>query len=113
MSSQASSIPCQVDGLLKIYIHTTHNVFLEFKNQQKLQKAKDAFTSHVIDPTLNLNESTRPKHTEFVFGVSADTSIKPVGELIHHVTAVITTETSLKKNVPIIFITMEDLIYEG
>lgn len=53
------------------------------------------------------------EHTNFVFSVSADAPIKSVEELIRRVTEMITTETSLRKDLPVLPITMEHLIYKG
>ncbi|VHN99662.1 hypothetical protein [Candidatus Rhabdochlamydia sp. T3358] len=114
MSSIASSLPCQVDGLLRIYTYTEHSVFFEFENQEKLQKAKNAFTLCVTNSSpLHLGESIVLEHTNFVFSVSADAPIKSVEELIRRVTEMITTETSLRKDLPVVPITMEHLIYKG
>lgn len=112
MPSIDSSLPCQVDGLLRIYTHTERNAFFEFENQDKLQKAKDAFTHCITNsPTLHLTSSITPKYANFALGISVDinTPINSAEELIRHVTEVITTETFLKRNVPIIPITMERL----
>ncbi|PWU14205.1 MAG: hypothetical protein C5B45_04825 [Chlamydiae bacterium] len=62
---------------------------------------------------FSLNESIVPEYTKFVFGVSVDTSFKEVKELIHYVTEFITTETSLKKDIPTIPIIMEQLVYKS
>lgn len=113
MLPTVSSIPCQVDGLLRIYTYAESSAFFEFENQEKLQKAKDAFTSRIMNnSTLYLN-SVIPEHTEFVFGVSTDNPIKSIGQLICRVIEVISTETSLKKDIPIRPITIECLIYKG
>lgn len=110
----SSILPCQVDGLVRIYTYTERNAFFEFENQETLQKAKDVFMLYITNsPMFYLNESLIPEHTKFVFGVSTDTSIKSIEELIRRVTEVITTETSLKKDIPIIPITIEYLIYKG
>lgn len=109
-----SILPCQVDGLVRIYTYTERNAFFEFENQEKLQKAKDAFISRVINNSiLYLDESIIPGNAKFVFRILADASIKSVEELIRRVTEVIMTETLLKKDIPIIPITMEHLIYKG
>lgn len=114
MSSIASTLPFQIDGLLKIYTHERHT-FFKFENQEKLQKAKDAFMLYVKNSHMfYLNESILPEYTEFVFGVSTDAFIKqPIEKLIRQVAKIITTEASLKKDIPIIPITMEQLIYKG
>lgn len=105
-------LSCQVDGLVKIYVYSKYNVFLEFENQEKLQKAKKTFIFHATNNHFYPNESIMPEHKNFVFSVSTNISIKSVRELVYRVTKLITTETTLK-NIPIVPIIMEQLIYKG
>ncbi|MGL5264258.1 MAG: hypothetical protein ACRDAI_06785 [Candidatus Rhabdochlamydia sp.] len=126
---------CQADGLLKIYNYGK-NVYFEFAKEKQLQLAKQkiAFARYVTNKcmlhftkekateegALDIFQSSLilPKNTKFAFGVSAK-SIGTVGtpissreELIKRVADVIAT-VSVKKDVPIVQIKLEDLKFQS
>lgn len=113
MPSKTSSLSCQVDGLLRIYTYDERHIFLEFENQEDLQKASKVFMQYIIDtPMLNLISSIVPEYANFTFCVSIDI-INPDEGLPCLVSRIIATETSLRRDIPIVPITREHLIYKG
>lgn len=118
-----TTLNCQVDGLLKVYNYGKI-IYFEFAKEKQLQLAKQkiAFARCMsnAEEALDIFQSSLilPKNTKFAFGVSAksvDTVGTPISsreELIKRVADVIAT-VSIKKDVPIVQIKLEDLKFQS